>query len=384
MKKINLILGLLLSIGIHATNCVAQDSYKMERKSRKAYMGVTLGISWGDGVEVSEICKNYGAERAGLRVGDIITAINNDPTNTKDEFLSVLEKHKAGEEVEVSYVRGKEKQKTMVKLAESPNGISISGGDWSWNLNENLENLKGDLENLKVKVKSKDKAFLGIYPRTNERENAVLIDGFTDNSAAQNAGLKKGDLITRIGDKPTADESTLRAVLDEFKPDDEVEIEYKRKGTISKIKVKLGREKYYSWDDFNISISEDSNEDEGSWEGQGENEAPNSRNSDDHKPTRTWSSYTFADGTEISINDFSVAPNPIVDKATVAFESTLTKPFSIVIYNAAGKEVARKEQTALQGKYSEQFDLSGVANGEYFIKIWMDSKEVFSQKLTKR
>ena len=156
MKAIKL---LLLFIGLTTTFqfATAQDKNDNYKKTKKAFMGVTLGTSWGDGVEISEVSKKYGAERAGLREGDIVTAINKDKINSKDDFTRVVAQHKPGEEVEVAFIRGKEKMTAMVKLAESPYGFSISGNDWNWNWD-------GNIDDLKLKMKRKEKAFLGIYP----------------------------------------------------------------------------------------------------------------------------------------------------------------------------------------------------------------------------
>ena len=108
MKATRLLL-LMLALLANLQTTTAQDRNENIRKTKKAFMGVTLGISWGDGVEISEICEKYGAERAGLREGDIIIAIDKENTTTKESFNKILAKHRPGEEVEVSYLRGKEK-----------------------------------------------------------------------------------------------------------------------------------------------------------------------------------------------------------------------------------------------------------------------------------
>jgi membrane-associated protease RseP (regulator of RpoE activity) len=373
MKATKLLL-LMLALSANVQITTAQDRNENIKKTKKAFMGVTLGISWGDGVEISEVCEKYGAERAGLREGDIITAIDKENTTTKEAFNKILAQHRPGEEVEVSYLRGKEKMTSKVKLAESPYGFSISGNDWNWNWN-------GNINDLKVKMKKKEKAFLGIYPETDWDERAVRIDGFPDNSAARAAGFKKGDFILKIGENETNTEDELRYALSKCNPEEEVEILYKRNGKTDKKKVKLGIEKVIDWDNFNISVS-DGNDDDDNRDAP-QRDTDNSDNKES-KPAHTWSTYTFADGTEVNINDFSASPNPVTNEAEVNFESKLNKPFNVVIYDAAGKEVSRKDQASLDGKFSQKFDLSVVPSGELFIKIWMDGKEVFSQKIIKK
>lgn len=348
MKKIKLFLLLLLALN----SLCAQDNNPDVKKTKKAFMGVTLGISWGDGVEISEICTNYGADRAGLQVGDIIVAINGEATSTKEIFTSIVGKQKAGEEVEVKYIRGKEKMTTRVKLAESPYGISISGSDFNWNWD-------GNIDNIKSKIKRKEKAFLGVYPDTDWKERAVRVDGFPDNSAAREAGIQKGDYILRIENDETNTSDELRYAIAKYKPNDIVKITYKHNNKVETVKVKFGSEKVFDWDVFDGNESQNT----------------------DNKPSRTWSTYTFADGTEVSINDFSASFER--EKIIVSFDSQLKKPFSIVVYDADDKEVIRQEEANLGGKYARDFNIANSSSQGYTVKIMMDSKEIFNQKVNR-
>ncbi|MFZ4542592.1 MAG: PDZ domain-containing protein [Saprospiraceae bacterium] len=359
---------LLTFLFLLASGANAQDRNENLKKTKKAFMGVTMGTSWGDGVEISEISKNYGAERAGLKAGDIITSINNDKINNKEDFTKIVGMHNPGEKVEVRYLRGKEKMTAKVKLAESPYGFSISASDWNWNWD-------GNVDNLKIKMKRKEKAVLGIYPATDWSERAVKIDGFTENSAAREAGLKKGDFILKIGTVETNTEDELRYALEKYKPFDEAEISYKSSGEIYTKKIKLGQEKVIDWDNFNISVSDE----------QSNSSSPIDKNKEeDNRASRSWSSYTFADGTEVSINNFTVNPNPIINTAEISFESKLAKPFDVVIYNSEGKEMTRKAESSMEGKFRHVFNFDSYSKGDYFVKIWMDGKEVFSQKISKQ
>jgi PDZ domain-containing protein len=56
------------------------------------------------------------AQRAGLRIGDVITAVNGQPTRDLNELVRVLGGHKEGDEVEVEYRRGKSHAKARVTL----------------------------------------------------------------------------------------------------------------------------------------------------------------------------------------------------------------------------------------------------------------------------
>jgi membrane-associated protease RseP (regulator of RpoE activity) len=375
MQKLFILLGICIFSFIPKS--FTQDSEGgTNRRNAKAFMGVTLGANWGDGVSIKAVSEDYGADRAGLKKGDIITAINKDKVGNDADFTRLLRKYKPSEEVEVSYLRGKEKNLVKVKLAESPNSWSdwtgeqnINLGDWD-GLKEDLEDLKEDLKDdlndLKDDLKMEDKARIGIYPETDWSARAVRITGLTKKSPAKDAGLQKDDLILKLDNENINTEEELRYFLKKHKPNDEVSVTYQRAGKENVVKVKLGAEKTLDWNK-NIYYNDA--------QGWG---TSYSRNSEKTNETRTWSSYTFADGTQIDLNDFTISPKD--DKVKITFESKLAQPFSIVIYDNNGKEVVREERSTLDGKFEKEFDLKAANSDTYFAKLWIAGKEAFSQK----
>jgi S1-C subfamily serine protease len=60
------------------------------------------------------------AHRAGLKRGDVITHLGKEETPTAKEFLKTLWKYRAGDKVEITFVRGKQTFMTQAILAERP------------------------------------------------------------------------------------------------------------------------------------------------------------------------------------------------------------------------------------------------------------------------
>jgi serine protease Do len=88
---------------------------------------------------------------------------------------------------------------------------------------------------------SENKAFLGV--NTDESENGAKILSVTDESAAEKAGLKEGDVITKIGDKKIASPEDLTKVIGKYKPDEKVTVTYERDGKQNNVTAKLGKRK---------------------------------------------------------------------------------------------------------------------------------------------
>lgn len=80
-----------------------------------------LGLSSTEGVIVAQLVPNGPAARAGLTVGDIITAVNGQPTRTPEDFLAALRGAKPGDTIAVTVRRPGGSERTLqVTLTDRP------------------------------------------------------------------------------------------------------------------------------------------------------------------------------------------------------------------------------------------------------------------------
>lgn len=84
-------------------------------------------------------------------------------------------------------------------------------------------------------------AFLGVV--TEDHDKGALVEEVQKETPAEKAGLQKGDIITKVGDKKIESPSDLSEAIHAKKPNDEVDIIYLRNGKDKKTKVKLGESK---------------------------------------------------------------------------------------------------------------------------------------------
>ena len=82
------------------------------------------------------------------------------------------------------------------------------------------------------------KAFLGVT--TSPANNGIIIVSVQKGSAAEKAGLKEGDIITKVGNRKIDDPEELMEVITSYKPKQEVKINYERNGRPDDVKVILG------------------------------------------------------------------------------------------------------------------------------------------------
>ncbi len=86
-----------------------------------------------------------------------------------------------------------------------------------------------------------NKPFLGVT--SEEADGGVKINEIVKGSAAEKAGLKKGDILTKVGDEKITNPESLSEVIRNKKPSDEVKISYKRDGKETTTKAILGKRK---------------------------------------------------------------------------------------------------------------------------------------------
>ncbi|HMK04734.1 MAG TPA: PDZ domain-containing protein [Ferruginibacter sp.] len=84
-------------------------------------------------------------------------------------------------------------------------------------------------------------AFLGVT--TEDAEGGAKITDVTKESAADKAGLKVGDIITKVGEKKVDDPGSLYEAVSSMKPKEDVKVLYKRDGKENSVKATLGERK---------------------------------------------------------------------------------------------------------------------------------------------
>ena len=83
-------------------------------------------------------------------------------------------------------------------------------------------------------------AWLGTVPDFSPVERGVLLGGVSANSPAEKAGMRKGDVLIRLGDADIADLQAMTVALAKHKPGDTVELVVLREGREQKLVAVLG------------------------------------------------------------------------------------------------------------------------------------------------
>jgi len=198
------------------------DIERLRRVSLGAKFGATIEEKRTIGARIESVASQSPAEKAGLRVGDVVTAVEGRPTQSFIEVFSALESAPVGKPLELSVTRnGGSSRNVSLTLMEVPRP---DGGELLWKrFGIRARPLStADLQNLGLRSAV-----------------ALIVTDVRQNSQAAREGLERGDLITKIGGIPTGSLDQAGAILEEVRAGQNVGIGVMRIGSEAMIQAEL-------------------------------------------------------------------------------------------------------------------------------------------------
>jgi Do/DeqQ family serine protease len=150
-----------------------------------------FGVAAGLGVVVAEVAADSGADRAGLRAGDVITAIMGYPVGSAQQFHNLEGQFPVGETLELEYIRDRDARQAIVSVEE----LQVLDGA---RVDRRL--VGGMFEELSLRQRSDDVA-------------GVLLADLEPGSRLARQGLRKGDIITGANRMKIRDLGEFREVI---------------------------------------------------------------------------------------------------------------------------------------------------------------------------
>ncbi|NEA32224.1 PDZ domain-containing protein [Streptomyces sp. SID13031] len=108
-------IGLGFAIPIDQARRTAQQLIASGQASYPV-IGANVDMQFEGGARVSEVQPKSAAVRAGLRTGDVITKINNQPVDTAEALIVAIRTHRPGENVRLVFERGGKPREVTLKL----------------------------------------------------------------------------------------------------------------------------------------------------------------------------------------------------------------------------------------------------------------------------
>ena len=214
-------IGIGFSIPSNMAKTVMEQLLK-DGKVRRGMLGVgiqdvteevakSLELKEAKGVLVNSISPGSAAEKAGIKQGDIITAINGEATDDSNVLRNKVAGTAPGTEIKVTVWRGGKAQDFNATLQEFE--IKTQTSERQKKENENNDNKQTESGKLGLSVQPLTPAIareLGVPTDT----QGLVISEVDENGAAAEKGIERGDVITQVNNQPVKTEDEFQAAIE--------------------------------------------------------------------------------------------------------------------------------------------------------------------------
>jgi serine protease Do len=169
-----------------------------------------------NGVIIAEVTPGGPAEKAGLKVGDAITAVDGSPVKNGDELVADISSQRPGSQHTLSYLRnGKEGKATVTIADRSKLFAARTGEDEGGGEEEQPQESKLGLSVRPITPDMADR--LGVVAG-----KGVIVQDVRAGSFGEDVGLSRGDVILEINKQPVNNEDDFRKVQSQLKSGQDV------------------------------------------------------------------------------------------------------------------------------------------------------------------
>ncbi|MDE2743748.1 MAG: Do family serine endopeptidase [Gemmatimonadota bacterium] len=170
----------------------------------------TMGLDRNHGVVIDEVTSEGAADKAGVKVGDVVLAIDGQPMRNSTELRDRIGRTAPGTEVELLVLRDGKEKRIKVELELRTEEALASGRS-----HDNAE-AEQEVLGLKVRELTDELARRLRY----EDEDGVVVARVERGSEASRRGLRRGMLIQEVNRKQVETVEDLEDALAEIEPGD--------------------------------------------------------------------------------------------------------------------------------------------------------------------
>lgn len=180
------------------------------------------------GSKIAEIAPGSGADKAGLKQGDLITKVDELPIDGPESLTEAIGRYKPGEKVIITITRDGKEQKINVTLGAKEMNMNLynfkspDGQDFNFDFKQMMPPGAWQL--------SGNSAKLGIRAQDTEDGKGVKVLYVDGESTAAKAGIKEGDIIIRFDGKEVNSATTLAQAAREAREKRTVHVNLLRDG----------------------------------------------------------------------------------------------------------------------------------------------------------
>jgi serine protease Do len=232
-------MGLSFAIPVDVAMQVVEQ-LKSQGKVSRGWLGVQIqdvtrelaesfGMKKPQGALVSKIMPKSPAGESGIQIGDIIEAFNGKEINTSAELPPMVGATKIGETARLKVLREGKSVEVPVKIGALPDEEPAVATKEESSVGDKVARL-----NVAVANPSEEQREQMELPKT----GGAVIMGVKPGPAAE-AGIRRGDVILRIGDQPVRDAKHLGDIIQVLPKGKSVAVLVQRQGGSQFLAIKL-------------------------------------------------------------------------------------------------------------------------------------------------
>jgi Do/DeqQ family serine protease len=179
-------------------------------KVQRAYLGIIIrdvngklasekGLSVNTGVYVDSLIADGAGKAGGIRIGDVITGVNDRNISSVAELQEMIGRHRPGDEVTVVVNRKGEEKKLKIPLKNLEGNTQIVKDTRS----EVVKSLGAEFTDLTAKEKEREKL-----------DGGVKVSKLYPGKLRSSTNMKEGFIITKINRKPVTSARQLAEMLE--------------------------------------------------------------------------------------------------------------------------------------------------------------------------
>ncbi|MEJ7767136.1 MAG: PDZ domain-containing protein [Chitinophagaceae bacterium] len=209
----------------------------LRANANKAFLGVST-TKVENGVKINNVTKGSPAEKAGLKEGDIITKVAETKIETPEDLSKAVGKYKPEEKVALNYLRDKKEQNVSVVLNKRTGATTYFPENFDFKNNFDFEMNTPGREGMNLILRGGSPR-LGIKAQETEDGKGVKVLDVDEESNAQKAGIKEGDILTEFDGKVVNSATELMEASRNVKDKNSFKIKLLRNGKNQEVEVKI-------------------------------------------------------------------------------------------------------------------------------------------------
>jgi serine protease Do len=191
--------------------------------------GLNLSRDWG--VLVGDVTPDGPAEKAGVKVGDLVVSMNGRTMRNARQLEAYIYRSPMKQQVTLQVQRGQDQLSIDVPVIDS-----VDDPQRFADMVNPEDNLVPRLGILGIGI---DKTLATMLPGLRNSYGVVVAAGSSATDLTTGTGLQPGDVIYSVNQAPVATVEALRKKVDEFKPGDEVAMQIERSGRLMFVSIEL-------------------------------------------------------------------------------------------------------------------------------------------------